>query len=204
MSRGGPASRELEALMRRRLAPGADRDAVDAEIRARFEERHAVVFTDLVGFSRRCESFGIIHFLAVIAEMERLCLPLVERFSGRRMKAEGDSWVLLFPAVSAAVDFAREANRVCADHNAALGPESWVEICAGVGWGEVLRIGDEDVWGLEVNYASRLGEDLARANEILLSERAYRALRDEGSELHFEVFELDEGSLPTRYFRLLG
>ena len=43
----------LEKLIAERLAPGADRDAIDARIWALFGETWAVMFTDLSGFSRR-------------------------------------------------------------------------------------------------------------------------------------------------------
>ncbi|MBK6529015.1 MAG: hypothetical protein IPF99_05370 [Deltaproteobacteria bacterium] len=36
--------------------------------------------------------------------------------------------------------------------------------------GQVLRVGDRDVFGAEVNAASKLGEDIATANEVLVTE----------------------------------
>jgi adenylate cyclase len=57
----------------------------------------------------------------------------------------------------------------------------------GIGYGEVLMIEDRDVFGNEMNLASKLGEDLARANEILLTESAYKQL----SETHYSWEELE-------------
>ena len=37
-------------------------------------------------------------------------------------------------------------------------------------YGEMLRIGDHDVFGAEVNAASKLGEDMAKAKQILVTE----------------------------------
>ena len=42
----------------------------------------------------------------------------------------------------------------------------------GIGYGEMLRVGDLDVWGREVNAASKLGEDTAKAGDILLTRAA--------------------------------
>jgi len=39
----------------------------------------------------------------------------------------------------------------------------------GLGYGRMLRIGDADVYGAEVNAASKLGEDRAKAWEILVT-----------------------------------
>ena len=40
-------------------------------------------------------------------------------------------------------------------------------LCVGIGHGRILKIGDEDVYGHEVNLASKLGEDAAKGDEIL-------------------------------------
>ena len=40
---------------------------------------------------------------------------------------------------------------------------------SGLGYGDVLRIGDSDVFGAEVNAASKLGEDHARPYEIMVT-----------------------------------
>ena len=39
----------------------------------------------------------------------------------------------------------------------------------GLGFGPMLRIGDHDVYGAEVNAAAKLGEDTAKAHEILVT-----------------------------------
>jgi class 3 adenylate cyclase len=45
----------------------------------------------------------------------------------------------------------------------------------GIGFGDVLEL-EEDVFGLEVNLASKLGEDHARPGEVLLTSSAADAL----------------------------
>ena len=56
-------------------------------------------------------------------------------------------------------------------------------LCVGLGFGRVLRIGDADVFGAEVNAASKLGEDIAKAGEILVTQGVKAAL--EGSGIAF-------------------
>ncbi len=48
----------------------------------------------------------------------------------------------------------------------------------GIGHGKVFTIGPNLAQGDEMNRASKLGEDIARAKETLLTERAYDALKD--------------------------
>ena len=68
--------------------------------------------------------------------------------------------------------------RACAAHNTKRSPEEKVLLCVGIGHGRILRIGDLDVYGQEVNAASKLGEDTAKANEILVTAAARQAIGD--------------------------
>ena len=66
---------------------------------------------------------------------------------------------------------------------------SHVLLCIGLGFGRVLRIGDADVFGAEVNAASKLGEDIAKAHEILVT----KAVRDAATSIEDIDFEpIDE------------
>jgi class 3 adenylate cyclase len=53
-----------------------------------------------------------------------------------------------------------------------------VLLCVGLGYGHVLKIGDADVYGAEVNASSKLGEDTAKAWEILVTESVKAELKD--------------------------
>jgi class 3 adenylate cyclase len=53
----------------------------------------------------------------------------------------------------------------------------------------MLRIGDSDVYGAEVNAASKLGEDIAKAAEVL----ATKAVRDAAIDCQgVEFVEIEE------------
>ncbi len=166
----------LWRLVAARAAPGADRAAIDAEIRQRFERTAAVAFTDLVGFSRRTQEFGILHFLGVIHQKRALLGPLVAASCGEILKQEADSWLMVFASADDALATMLAAQQRCAEYNRGVAPEETVELCVGLGYGPLLRIGDHDVWGREVNVASRLGEDTAEGGEILISEAFRQAL----------------------------
>jgi diguanylate cyclase (GGDEF)-like protein len=51
-----------------------------------------------------------------------------------------------------------------------------VDLSAGIGFGPTLVIAREDLFGPEMNCACKLGEDIAMANEILLTEAAWASL----------------------------
>jgi len=159
----------LERLIEERLRPGADKDAVDRRIWDLFGERWAIMYTDLSGFSRRVAEFGIIHFLQTIHESFQLHAPVIDRHGGFLLKVEGDSLMVIFRNVNEALECAIEMQRVSHRHNLNREPEDKVLLCLGLGYGEMLRIAEEDVFGAEVNAASKLGEDTAKAGEILVT-----------------------------------
>lgn len=160
----------LENLIRLRLEPGADKACIDARIWDLFGEDWCVMFTDLSGFSRRVAEFGIIHFLQTLYESERLLAPVIEDQDGILLKTEGDSMLVIFRNAHKALQCAIAMQRVLEDYNQSLPATEQVLLCIGLGAGRVLRIGDSDVFGVEVNAASKLGEDYARAREILVTE----------------------------------
>lgn len=190
----------LDDLIRRRLEPDADVEAIDANIRERFEETWAVVFTDLVGFSRRTEKFGILQFLSVIYRKGELMRPVVNEHGGLIVKEEADSWLMLFRDVQRAVDCMIACQRACEGFNLGRREEDKVELCVGVGYGKILKIGDEDIWGREVNYASKLGEDTARHMEILLTQGARDAIGAPDG-LDFEAESVSFGTIELPYYR---
>jgi adenylate cyclase len=64
------------------------------------------MFTDLAGFSRRVAEFGIIHFLQIIHESQRILVLCIEQFDGILLKTEGDSFLVIYRSAARAVDCA--------------------------------------------------------------------------------------------------
>lgn len=159
----------LESLIRQRLAPGADKARIDQRIWDLFGEEWCVMFTDLSGFSRKVAEFGIIHFLQTIYESEQLMLPVIEEHDGILLKSDGDSLLVIFRNATKTLQCALAMQAAIARHNEMRIDEEKVLLCIGLGCGPVLRIGDADVFGAEVNAASKLGEDVAQAGEILVT-----------------------------------
>jgi class 3 adenylate cyclase len=173
----GASADRLEKLIAARLEPGADKAAVDRRIWRLFGEKWAVLYTDLSGFSRNVAEFGIVHFLQTIYESHRLLVPLIERDNGILLKTEGDSLLVMFRQVSDAVRCAVAMQHCTQEYNKTRIDAEKVLLCVGIGYGELLRIGDADIFGAEVNAACKLGEDTAKANEILITGEVSRVAR---------------------------
>ncbi len=165
----GASADRLEKLIAERLQPGADKAAVDRRIWRLFGEKWAVLYTDLSGFSRNVAEFGIIHFLQTIYESHRLLVPLIESHNGILLKTEGDSLIVMFRNVNDAIRCAIAMQHCTQEYNQTRIDAEKVLLCAGIGSGQVLRVGDSDIFGAEVNAACKLGEDIAKAGEILLT-----------------------------------
>ena len=196
---GLKASQErLWKLVEERCKPGADVGAIDQRIWDLFGEDWAIMFTDLSGFSRRVSEFGIIHFLQVIHEQRKLLLPIVESFDGLLLKEEGDSFMIMFRTAARAVECGVAMQHACRNVNQRRKPEEEILLCLGIGYGRILRIGEEDVWGREVNGASKLGEDTAKPYEILLTAAAKDAV---GERPGFSYEDIGPGSFdgPANY-----
>jgi class 3 adenylate cyclase len=168
----------LWKLVEERCQAGANVALLDQRIWDLFGEDWAIMFTDLSGFSRRVSEFGIIHFLQTIHEQRKLLLPIVDSHDGLLLKQEGDSFMIMFRKTDRAIDCAIAMQHACRNVNERRRPEEQILLCLGIGYGRVLRIGDEDVWGREVNGASKLGEDTAKAYEILVTQAAKDAVAD--------------------------
>ncbi len=197
-----PDEAELWALIERRCLPDADAASIDALIWHRYGAERAIMYTDLSGFSRRSSEFGIIHFLEVIYESLRLFRPILASGGGRLVKTEADSLLVRFSTPSAALDAAFAMQRACVEFNLQRPPEEQVLLCVGLGYGPVLCIGDVDMYGEQVNAASKLGEDTARAGEILVSD-AFRAAMTSREGVAYEPIPAQvPGSI--RNFRVLG
>jgi class 3 adenylate cyclase len=179
----------LWKLIHERLQPGANLQRIDSRIWDLFGDDWAVVFTDLSGFSRRVAEFGIIHFLQIIYEHKSVLMPVIGEHDGILIKIEADSLLIIFKQAASAVRCAMAMQRTCQANNLTRAPEDQILLCVGVGYGRVLRIGDKDVFGQEVNAASKLGEDIAKPNEILVT-AAVRQAAGEVPDLRYEDLDL--------------
>jgi class 3 adenylate cyclase len=169
-------ARALASALRRRESRGsAQRASLDTRTRAALARPLAVVYTDTADFTMRVARHGILHFLMVFARAVRMLRPLVTRHGGRLIKVEADSLLLAFPDAESACRAALAMAPAIARLNRGRPASERVAFSFGIGYGEVLDLG-HDLLGLEVNLASKLGEDRARPGEILLTPGAVAVL----------------------------
>jgi adenylate cyclase len=173
---------------------------IDEKITKSFGETLAVFVMDMSGFSRQTLRHGIIHFLAQIHRMHSIAAPVVESNGGEVIKFEADNVFAVFPDVERAVSAAIELDRSLEAANTMLPDEFDMHGEFGIGYGEILVIENDDMYGSEVNLASKLGEDLAQRGEILLTESAYQNMPE--GKRQFDPLTLSVSGLELHAFRV--
>ena len=194
------AEAELARLLDERNEHPESLAAIDAEIWRRFGITGAVLVLDMCGFSRLTLRYGITHFLSMIRRLQQIVRPVVMAADGRIVKTEADNVFAIFDDVPDALAAARDILKQLAAANVFL-PEDWdLHASIGIGYGPLLRIGQHDVFGSELNLASKLGEDVAGPEEILLSEAA--CARVDNGTFDVEELSVEVSSLSLRAFRV--
>jgi len=142
-----------------------------------------IMIMDMSGFSLVTQRYGIVYYLAMIEKMRRTVKPLIEKHSGVLVKFVADNVFASFQSAEDAINTAIDINTELANINK-LSTKQW-DICVstGIDFGRYLCTDDGDVFGDAVNCASKLGEDIAHKNEILVSQKAFSTVKDTDSFL---------------------
>jgi len=159
---------EFHRLLRERNQHPEQAVEIDRTIRQNFGITCAVMVLDMAGFSKTCKSDGIIAVLAAIYYMNEIVSAMIAAYQGQMIKAEADNVYATFDTVDLAVNAARsiflQLNTV------------GIGASIGIGYGEILMIENKEMYGIELNLASKLGEDIAQRNQLLLTETAFDRL----------------------------
>ncbi len=168
--------RELFALIDKRNRRLADRKEIDNLICKKFLTNRAIMITDSVGFTRRTYKHGIIQFLAVMKRIHDRLRKMIKANGGIVLGERADNFLALFESPGQAIATAIKLNQYLSKYNRTVAEKDRYELCTGIGYGPVLYAVD-CVYGLEVNLSSKLGEDLAKGGEVLITENAYRTIK---------------------------
>ncbi|MDX2232699.1 MAG: adenylate/guanylate cyclase domain-containing protein [Leptolyngbyaceae cyanobacterium bins.349] len=199
---------ELRRLLQERLDHPEQTHDIDRQIHALFDRDCAILVLDLSGFSRLTVRYGIVHFLAMIHRMAAIASPIVQQHQGQVIKQEADNLFAIFAQVDQAVAAAIAIFQAFAVANATLPQDQDLYASIGIGYGTMLVVDNQDLFGNEMNLASKLGEDLARQGEILLTEAAYHHLHPtphpQPDTRHWEPLPLIISGLEIQAYKWLG
>ena len=144
-----------------------------------YGEEQAVFVLDMSGFSRLTRKYGIIHYLSMVRRMQLTTGPIVQSFEGYMIKYDADNCFALFPSPLNAVNAAIAMQHAFDASNILTADDLDIRIACGIDYGRILVIGGEDCFGDAVNRASKLGEDVAEAGDILVTQEAMQMVPPE-------------------------
>jgi serine/threonine-protein kinase len=164
-------------------------------------ENLAVVFTDIVGYTARTGRQSREENARMLAEHDRLLLPLVRAFGGRRVKSIGDALLLTFRSPTDSVLCGMALQDRLAQRNASLPEPERLVIRVAISLGEV-RLERGDIFGEPVNVAARV-EHETPPGEVWLTDAVQLSMNR--AEVPLEVVgtrELKGISQPVRIYRV--
>jgi len=149
----------------RKLADLAETDRPALESVTAADGTVTLMFSDIEGSTALNERLGDEAWLALLKEHDAIVRREVRAQRGEVVKTQGDSFMVAFKAVPAALSCAIEIQRALAQGQLAKDPPVRVRI--GLHTGEVTRQG-RDLFGLNVAFAARVADEAA-GGEILVS-----------------------------------
>jgi len=171
------------------------------ELDAKYLQRKAILTLDLTGFTARSQMRGQAQAFLRILDAQKICVPVFQDHGATLIRAFADDLVALFDRPERALEAAFQVHaRVVAFNRSSLAGSDPAECCIGIGYGDVYAIGANLAMGDEMNRAAKLGEDIARGFETLVTGGVHDALRHR-ADILFEPQRHDDMLFP--YFRAL-
>jgi len=168
----------------------------EAEFGDKYYRERAILSMDMTGFTSSAMSRGELESLLRIVDAQKVAIPVLQELGAELIRCFADDIVALFTDPNAAVDAAFEVHRrIRLFNESELASSHPTFCCAGVGYGRVFAIGPNLAQGDEMNRASKLGEDIARGNETLITERV-QAVLAERDDIEFEYQDQDDQLFP--------
>lgn len=156
-------------------APPDERPAIERLIWNTFGVERAVMTLDMSQFSLSVRRSGILHYLGMIRRMHVLTGPIVRAHQGEVIKYVADNMLAVFSEPGDAVAAAIDINRGLKAAPVPAGTDP-ISVSIGIDFGRFIMVAGQDCYGDAVNISYKLGEDLARPGEILISAAAQARL----------------------------
>jgi adenylate cyclase len=168
-----PSERFQDLLLKFSQSEQADeRQRIESELWRDYGAQYAVFVLDMSGFSLLTRKYGIVHYLSMVRRMQLTTEPIVKSYGGSMIKYEADNCFAVFHDPLSAVNAAIAMQHSFASSNLLTSDDLDIHIAVGIDYGKILVVGHKDCFGDPVNRASKMGEDIAAAGEILITKEA--------------------------------
>lgn len=194
-----PSGSIFEEIVRLRR-DGHEGEALKAALWQRYGERVAAIIIDSKGFSRTSKKCGIVHSLSNIALVQEILRGCFDQTHARRFQFLADNAYGFFACAADALDCARAAMDAVQEAKVPLADGEYYEISIGIGYGDMLACPLGGYYGVQMNLASKLGEDIAGPSELLMTGEAHSQLPSTMRD-GFEKLHMDISGNPSTVFR---
>lgn len=190
---------KLEEYLNEMIESPERRLEITQALEETFAQERAIMVLDMSGFSRTTQRDGIVPFLLMIHQMKLVVRPALASHRGTLVKEEADNLFCLFETVMDAIAASREITQRLTVVNLLLPERKRLYVSIGIGYGRILNVENEDVFGDEMNVASKLGEDVAEMGQVLLTSAAAQAT---GGAANLTEHVVSISGLSLQYYQL--
>ena len=194
------------------VEPSAETHALYEGLRKGTKRLHGAVqtagtitflFTDIEGSTRLLEKMGD-QYVVALSDHHEIMRTYIQKWHGREMDTQGDSFFVAFPRALDAVQCAVEAQRTLIAHTWPQG--EYLRVRMGLHTGEPL-IASMGYIGMDVHRAARIG-DAGHGGQILLSQTTRELISQDLPEgMTFQDLgehRLKDMKFPTSIYQLIA
>jgi len=159
----------VEHLLAKRFSDAGLGKKFDEQLLKKFTCERTVMFTDIVGYSKKAAQKELIDTMTLLAVHDKTLMPIIADFRGRLIKKIGDALMVAFEDPLAACRCAVRMQGALIELNRLSSEKILIRI--GLNTGTVF-VKNEDVFGDAVNVAARM-ESMAQPGMIFLTEATH-------------------------------
>ena len=178
------------------------RKKLEDSIWQKYGSENTALVLDMSGFSLLTRKYGIVHYLSMIRRMQLTVEPIITNHGGRVIKFEADNCFAVFPEPASAARTAITIQHAIAAANLITSEDMDIHVAIGIDYGKILILNDDDMYGDAVNRACKMGEDLGKADEILITKEAMDMIPEE-AQIHGKLIEVSIGGLAMPAYQLI-
>jgi class 3 adenylate cyclase len=168
----------------------------------KYGSENTAMVLDMSGFSLLTRKYGIVHYLSMIRRMQLTVDPIITNHGGRIIKFEADNCFAVFPDPASAARTAITIQRAISAANLLTSEDMDIHVSIGIDYGKILILNDDDMYGDAVNRACKMGEDIGRADEILITKEAMDMIPEE-AQVQGKLIEVSIGGLNMPAYQIV-
>ncbi len=133
--------------------------------------KKVILFSDIDGFTSIVHDQGIEYFMLLVYEAKEILRHTIHKYGARLIKIDGDSFILVCDNVEKGIEMILDYRKRLSETEAT----KHLSVNWGIGHGDIIEL-EDDAFGLELNMSAKIGEDVAKDGQILITSSAMKEL----------------------------